>query len=197
LARVTGGLVQTRLEKLRRRKDQNIAMARTRVHLSPVLVVACAAALVACGSEGSSGGAASGASLKFAECMRAHGVPDFPDPGPGGGFQRGSGIDARSPAFRTAKKGCISILKAGSSRPGPTAAERAGLLRLARCMRDHRVPDFPDPMTRSQVPPNTNVLVEGSMMFPVGTTIDVASPAFKQAAAGCGLGGPGGQPKGG
>jgi hypothetical protein len=184
-------------EKLRRPKDLNMALARTRINLSLLLVVACAAALAACGSESSYGGAASGASLKFADCMRAHGVPDFPDPGPGGGFQRGSGIDAQSPAFRTANRGCISILKAGSSRPGPTAAERAGLLRFARCMRDHRVPDFPDPMARSHVPPNTNVLVEGSMMFPVGTTIDVASPAFRQAAAACGLGGPGGQPKGG
>src|SRR5579864_3031487 len=40
--------------------------------------------------------------LKYAECMRAHGVPKFPDPNPGGGFlfQVGAGIDPSSPTFK-------------------------------------------------------------------------------------------------
>jgi hypothetical protein len=53
--------------------------------------------------------------LKFAECMRSHGVPNFPDPqiqsGPGGGIGvriggPGSGINPRSPAFQSAQKAC-------------------------------------------------------------------------------------------
>jgi hypothetical protein len=168
--------------------------------LTLAAAVACAAALAACGSGGISGGTTTGpdagAGLRFAQCMRAHGVPNFPDPSSGVGFQRGSGIDAQSPAFQTAQTGCIHILKAGGSRPAPTAAERAALLTFARCMRAHRVPNFPDPVT-SLASRNTNVLVQGGMMFPVGSTIDPQSPAFQQAAAACGQGRPSGQPKGG
>jgi hypothetical protein len=52
------------------------------------------------------------AALRFSQCMRAHGVPNFPDPsfGAGGGiqlgFRRGSGIDPQSPAFQAAQKAC-------------------------------------------------------------------------------------------
>jgi len=57
--------------------------------------------------------------VKFAECMRSHGVPNFPDPqiqsGPGGGVGvriggPGSGIDPRSPAFQSAQKTCGKLL---------------------------------------------------------------------------------------
>ena len=51
--------------------------------------------------------------LTFAECMRSHGVPKFPDPkittGPGGGQGvdlRGSGLNFGSPAFQAAAKAC-------------------------------------------------------------------------------------------
>jgi hypothetical protein len=53
--------------------------------------------------------------LKFSRCMRAHGVPDFPDPpsGSGGGYGLifgGGGIDPAAPLFRTAQRSCIAIL---------------------------------------------------------------------------------------
>jgi hypothetical protein len=48
--------------------------------------------------------------LRFAQCMRSHGVPDFPDPqiqsGPGGGVAirvGGAGVDPSSPAFKSAQ----------------------------------------------------------------------------------------------
>jgi hypothetical protein len=56
--------------------------------------------------------------LRFAACMRSHGVPDFPDPqiqtGPGGGVGvriggPGSGIDPSSPAFQAAQKACGAL----------------------------------------------------------------------------------------
>jgi len=55
------------------------------------------------------------AQLKFSRCMRAHGVPNFPDPPPasGGGFGLifgGSGIDPAAPLFGKAQRLCISIL---------------------------------------------------------------------------------------
>ncbi|ADB29661.1 hypothetical protein Kfla_0539 [Kribbella flavida DSM 17836] len=43
----------------------------------------------------------------FAQCLRANGLPDFPDPKPGGdGGLFGSGVDRNSPAFQAASKKC-------------------------------------------------------------------------------------------
>jgi hypothetical protein len=159
------------------------------------LVVGCAAAIGACGSGGTGARTGTSADVRFADCMRAHGVPGFPDPLPSGGFPRGLGL-SQAPAFQTAKADCISILKEGGSGQPHTAADRAALLSFARCMRAHGVPGFPDPVFPGQVPRNTNVLLEGGMMFPLGPTIDINSPAFQQAGAACGQA-PGGQPKGG
>jgi hypothetical protein len=50
--------------------------------------------------------------LKFAACMRAHGVPNFPDPKVAGGelsFEAGA-IDRGSPRFAAAKKACAPEL---------------------------------------------------------------------------------------
>ena len=50
--------------------------------------------------------------LAFAACMRAHGVPSYPDPtfGPDGAvsqsFSRSGGIDPKSPIFQAAQTDC-------------------------------------------------------------------------------------------
>ena len=47
----------------------------------------------------------------FAECMRDNGLPDFPDPQPGGeGLFGDSGVDRSSPAFQEASEVCGDIL---------------------------------------------------------------------------------------
>jgi hypothetical protein len=61
------------------------------------------------GSPSSAAGTGSGdaLALKFADCMRSHGVPNFPDPGtPVGG--RGFGINTQAPEFRSAEQKCDS-----------------------------------------------------------------------------------------
>jgi hypothetical protein len=71
--------------------------------------------------------------LKFSACMRAHGVPRFPDPNFGSGgkiairIDPSSGIDPRSPVFQDAQKACASELPGkagpvGSVKGGGTAA---------------------------------------------------------------------------
>ena len=55
--------------------------------------------------------------LKFAQCMRAHGEPSFPDPSVSsdGGVTLGNlaGLDPNSPQFRSAESACRSFLPAG------------------------------------------------------------------------------------
>lgn len=45
---------------------------------------------------------------KLAKCMRANGVPKFPDPGPNGGIsiKGGPGLDPNDPTFKAAEKKC-------------------------------------------------------------------------------------------
>jgi hypothetical protein len=62
--------------------------------------------------------AAMSTGLKFAECMRSHGIPDYPDPvDKGSNIQIGpgpdGGIDTNSARFQAARKACIPLLPDG------------------------------------------------------------------------------------
>jgi hypothetical protein len=181
-----------------------------------ILTLAVIAALLAgCGGSSSSGGVAhlgtstgssattgegasaaasaspEAAALAFARCMRAHGVPNFPDPEPGGGFLFHA--DPSSPAFEAAQAKCTRFLPAGpGSGPPPTSQALAKMLKVARCMRRHGVPEFPDPRTKAPVDPRAalgdggGVIsdIEGVILvFPA--TIDEQSALFTRTAAQC------------
>jgi hypothetical protein len=57
--------------------------------------------------------------LKYSQCMRSHGVPDFPDPTSNGngpvGFTipNGSGIDTNSATYMKANQACQSLMLPG------------------------------------------------------------------------------------
>jgi hypothetical protein len=134
--------------------------------------------------------------LAFSRCMRANGVPNFPDPNPGGGFLFPvNGLDRSSPAFKTAQAKCQKLLpKGGPPGPGtrthPSAETLRKLLKIAQCMRGHGVPEFPDP--RTSVPANPfssggGVITDydgAILLFP--STLDMHAPAYTQAVAACG-----------
>jgi hypothetical protein len=66
--------------------------------------------------------------LKFAACMRSHGVPKFPDPQSAGGgvlmkMQPGSGLDPASPVFQAAQKACQKLAP-GMFRAGPAPGRK-------------------------------------------------------------------------
>jgi hypothetical protein len=48
------------------------------------------------------------AELRWARCMRSHGLPSFPDPNGQGAFDRNK-VDENSPAFQTASNACASL----------------------------------------------------------------------------------------
>ncbi len=69
---------------------------------------------------------------------------------PGSGFSPtavpvGSGIDPRSPAYRTAALACAHLYRSTGPRPGETASQKRADLRYAQCMRAHGVARYPDP----------------------------------------------------
>jgi hypothetical protein len=149
----------------------------------------------ACGSSGKpSGAASSGDPLKFAQCMRAHGVPNFPDPSPNGGgiqIQAGSGVKPFSPAFMSAQSHCRSLLPGGGPPSGHASAQaKAEMLKTSECMRAHGISGFPDPTTSPPSNPGdfSVAMGRGGAFLAVPKTIDIQSPAFQQAAAACGFG---------
>lgn len=122
-------------------------------HRRPIALASlgCALALAACGSSAKSTGGTAGSGqyaqgVRYSDCMRAHGVPSFPDPSPGGGFPlRTSGINQQSPAFESAQKACAALEPGGNTPPPIPAAQQAGMVAKALCIRQHGVPNFPDP----------------------------------------------------
>ena len=116
-----------------------------------VAAIVFAVTIAACGSSSKphtatgSSGAAQG--IKFANCMRSHGAPNFPDPGSGIQLPQGS-----SPAFETAQQDCQKLMPAAGGGSQATAQEKASMLHLSQCMRAHSVPGFHDPI--GSLPPN-------------------------------------------
>jgi hypothetical protein len=125
--------------------------------------------------------------------MRTHGVPKFPDPSGGGGFvfPAGSGIDPSSPAFRAAQAKCRRYEPTSGIAPGtathPSPQVLAQFDRIARCMRRHGVPDFPDPRTSipADMPPNGLVSNIQGVVLVFPSSLEQQSPVFVRAAAAC------------
>jgi len=83
--------------------------------------------------------------VKYAQCIRAHGVPDFPDPDPGGQF-RGLGHEQQNnPKFRAAQQACRALAPGGEHEKLGDPAYVNQVRKFAQCMRANGMPDFPDP----------------------------------------------------
>lgn len=110
-------------------------------------LAAAALLLTACGSSAHSGVATADGeqALAFARCMRANGLPDFPDPDAEGRL-RGAGHEQQNnPKFRAAMEACRDLAPGGEHENfgNPAFVEQAR--RFAQCIRANGVPDFPDP----------------------------------------------------
>jgi hypothetical protein len=160
------------------------------------------------GSSGASGGGTGNSastapdgygsgSLAFARCMRANGVPNFPDPQPGGGAVfNPAGINTGAPAVQSAMAKCQKLTEAGAgpaalgSTTHPSAQTLTKLLDIAHCMRSNGVSEFPDPRTSVPLHPfgsGTGLITDydgAILLFP--STLDTHAPAYTKAAAACG-----------
>ena len=105
------------------------------------------------GSASAGAGAGAGASLAeavaYSQCIRSHGVPNFPDPvqTPSGHYgYRTSGIDPSSTAFQRALQACRALPSPWNSADQQLSpAQQQAWLNWAQCIRVQGVSDFPDP----------------------------------------------------
>jgi hypothetical protein len=153
--------------------------------LGAMLAMTGIAVLAACGSGGGTTSASGSSSLStayqkalaYAQCIRAHGVPDYPDPNSQGQFVIQNGSSA-PPSVSAAVAGaaaaaCQKLLPPSMAR-GPSQAapgSNAQGLKFSECMRSHGEPTFPDPAAN------------GSFTLPPG--MDAESPQFQHAAQAC------------
>lgn len=161
---------------------------RSKQHLSVVCAaIFCMLGVAACGSSNKPNSASTSGStsmLKYSECVRSHGVPDFPDPsthqGPnamgidGYDFNLPANLNLQSPAYESASKACGHLIGTGSGAHliVPARATEAALAH-AECMRRHGVPNFPDP----KVSANSQGITVGEG----GPGMNPRSPAFQKA----------------
>jgi hypothetical protein len=118
-----------------------------------ILAAACGGGTSTTATSASQGGgtATSNADeMPYTQCMRAHGVPNFPDPNAQGKpftalNLQPAGINPDSPQVAAASTACARLLVPPS--PAQLAQQTSELVRYAACMRAHGVPDFPDPST--------------------------------------------------
>jgi hypothetical protein len=156
-----------------------------------VLATACGASKGPSTSTSGSGASATVTQeLALTQCMRSHGLPNFPDPSASGGFSLtttpnapNGEIDIDSSQVQTAYAACRHLLPGG----GPSLAtlqQQAqqklhqalpALLKFSQCMRSHGVPNFPDPPANGQ----------GAGTLPKGNGINAQSPQFQAAERTC------------
>jgi hypothetical protein len=119
------------------------------------------------GAPHAAGSSSSPSAVAYSSCMRSHGVPNFPDPGSGGQVPKADAqrLGVSTSQLQAAQQACQHLLpNAGGSLEQQTeqcistsncpqalvqqmlTAER----KLARCMRSHGVPKYPDPTLDSQ-----------------------------------------------
>ena len=120
-----------------------------------IAVVAIVVLAAACGGAGApvlAGTTAYQQALAYAQCMRAHGEPSYPDPTSNGGFVIDGKKDHLNGALmNSANKTCQHLLpKVAPMTAVQQRQATAQALRFVACMRTHGIPDMPDPVVNAQ-----------------------------------------------
>jgi hypothetical protein len=102
----------------------------------------------------------------------------------------GTRIDFNSQTYKSAETNCGHLMPGGNPKTPATEQQIAAALQTTECMRDHGVPNFPDPIV-SPTPPARGGEGPGLTEYGNGTliripaSIDVSSSAFRVAAKAC------------
>lgn len=132
-----------------------------------IIATAALALLAACGASPSSTSSGAGApanspptnaqkALAFSQCVRARGVPNYPDPGSNGQIPKETAqqVGVSNSRLQAALDACQHLLpNTGNVDDNPAALSQwwNQMLRFTRCMRSHGVPNWPGP---SPYPPD-------------------------------------------
>jgi hypothetical protein len=140
------------------------------------------------GSSSSSTGAShsgstspDGEAVAYSACVRAHGVPNFPEPKVstnGNEVKVAIAINpsiSSNPHFNAAQQACRKLLPGGGpgNAPALTPAQQDQYLKAAACIRSHGVPKFPDPT------------FSGGGVHIAHHNLNESSPTFKTAVHDC------------
>lgn len=129
-----------------------------RARVAAVITVAATALLTACdlltacGST-SSGGSPTGGStasklVAYSQCMRSHGVPDYPGPDSGGQMPKitsGQQVGVSDTLLTRAQGTCQNLWPYQGQTQTQQRQTLTDDIKFAQCMRSHGLPDFPDP----------------------------------------------------
>ena len=135
--------------------------------------------------------------LRVSQCIRAHGVPNYPDP-PSSGVMHSVGngntvtvngvkLDGSAQTLQNAQQACA---KYAPQSPAPSASRlasiRQGALKMAECMRANGVPNFPDPQVTAGPGGHGVGIYIGSGAQPnPNLHLNPYSPAFQAAKTKC------------
>jgi hypothetical protein len=144
------------------------------------LLAACSGSPSSAGSGGSpaaGGSAGSPSAVAYSACIRSHGVPNYPDPDSSGQLPKTDAqvLGVSTSQYQTAQQACQHLLPTGGSLqqqehqcmqnsdcpPALVQQMMTGDLKLARCMRSHGVPNFPDPTNGGSAGPVFNLTESG------------------------------------
>jgi len=165
------------------RRPRRARPPAARTAAAVIVVAGLALAATACGSSPSSSGSGgpsdaggsgtSPSAVAYSHCIRSHGVPNFPDPTSSGQVPKTDAqvLGVSSLQLQTARIACQHLLPAGGSLQQqehqcmqnsdcPLALVQQMMnadLKLARCMRSHGVPNFPDPTNGGSSGPVFNI----------------------------------------
>jgi hypothetical protein len=154
-----------------------------------LLAAACSSGSLSSGGSLDAGGLANSRLVAYSQCMRSHGMPNFPDPT--GGVPpkvTAQELGVSSSQLQAAQRACQRLLPAVGASLTASSLQRCylagvcpqalvrqavnGGLQFARCMRSHGVPNWPDPTIDSQGRPVFNVDVPRPPPPQVSTAIN-------------------------
>jgi hypothetical protein len=153
----------TRRPRRARPPAARIAVAIVATAALALLAAACSSpsSTAAGGSPSAGDSSSSPSAVSYSNCMRSHGVPNYPDPS-GGQLPKGGAqaFGVSTNVFTAAQSACHSLLPnagsfqeqasqcslAGDCPPAVVAQMMAIDRKFAQCMRTHGVPNWPDPI---------------------------------------------------
>jgi hypothetical protein len=134
-------------------RSPRLQWARAAVVIIATTGLALLAAACSTGSGGSpnaGGSANSSSAVAWIQCVRSHGVPDFPGPDSSGQIPKitsGQQVGVSDSRFNAAQGACQRLWPYQAPTQAQQRQQLAGDVKFAQCMRSHGLPDFPDPTT--------------------------------------------------